>query len=93
MSEWTPTDDEAASMFITGWCCDTDPETGKTQPDEAWNRWLAAHDRALREQIARDIDAERDRFVTAFPDDPTDYESDICNRCACIARGDEQTDE
>lgn len=44
---------------------------------------------AVREQIAREIEAERDRFVARFPDDPTGYESSICNRCASIARGEE----
>lgn len=109
MSEWTPTDDEAASMFITGWCCDTDPETGKTQPDEAWSRWLAAHDREIREEIEREVRADMFRGVRAWverftpgdrwdPQDAIDLESALlgiveANPDRSRARGEEQTDD
>lgn len=65
MSEWTPTDDEAASMFITGWCCDTNPETARTEPASAWSCWLAAHDREVREQIEQQM-IERSYFHIAW---------------------------
>lgn len=87
MSEWTPTDDEAASMFITGWCCDTNPETAHTMPDGAWSRWLAAHDRALREQIADDLRIEA---LNEDPDIPDTYREGIRDglmRGLDIARG------
>ena len=51
-----------------------------------FDRAIAAHDRALREQIARDIEAHID-------DDGTDEWFAAIELAACIARGEDQTDE
>ena len=51
MSEYTPTMEEVRTAYEAGggyrW-----PERG-----EQFDRWLAAHDRELRERIAQDIEA------------------------------------
>lgn len=87
MSEWTPTDDEVEDMFVTGWCCcDTDPATAGARPSDAYRRWLAAHDRALREQIAREIENVITREAShLLPQNP--YHNGGLRRAARIVRG------
>lgn len=69
---------------------------------EEFDRWLAAHDRALREQIARDIEAHatarEDVLFERMRDPlPGDYvakgNTDGLRLAARIARGEDQTDE
>lgn len=101
MTEWTPTDDEVEGMFVTGWCCDTDPATAGAQPSDAYRRWLAAHDRALRKRIARDIEQyylgpESGRFFDGRDaPDAAEMEAfdDGLQFAARLARGEEQDDE
>ena len=89
MSEWTPTDYDVESMFIVGWCCDTNPETARTEPSSAWSRWLAAHDRALREQTAQKI--EKYAVDSGDLDGPEFFVA--LGIAADIARGKDQTEE
>ena len=72
--EYTPTMDEVRTAYKAGggyrW-----PERG-----EQFDRAIAAHDQALREQIARDIEAHID-------DDGTDEWFAATELATCIARG------
>lgn len=95
MSEWTPTDDEAASMFIMGWCCDTNPETARTEPASAWSRWLAAHDREVRREYGERISDRIERISIAPYLAPRAIAllETMRERAARIARGKEQAHE
>ena len=53
--EYTPTTQEVRFGFAMSYACDQWRKS--TQFGEsAFNRWLAAHDAALREQIAREVE-------------------------------------
>ena len=93
--EYTPSMEEVRTAYKAGggyrW-----PERG-----EYFDRWLAAHDRALREQIARDIeqhylgpDSGR-RFDGRDAPDAAEREAfdEGLQVAARIARGEDQTDD
>lgn len=66
---------------------------------EEFDRWLAAHDRALREQIARAVEERREHFIAettltlgglpAWTDAYLNGLDDAID----VARGEDQTDE
>ena len=63
MSEdYTPTDEEVESVFAMGTIDVSMPYEQSIEANhEMFDRWLAAHDAELREQIARDIEARKPR--------------------------------
>ena len=85
--EYTPSMDEVRTAYKAGggyrW-----PERG-----EQFDRAMAAHDRALREQIADDLRIEALNEDPEIPDPYREGIRDGLMRGVDIARGEEQTDE
>ena len=81
MSEYTPTTEYVRRCYEVA-----NEKHGLSDDPTEFDRWLAAHDRALREQIAQEIEAHID-------DDGTDEWFAAIELAASIARGEEQTDE
>ena len=66
MSEYTPDDEDVEVYFALG-LCEYRVGNGGVSIDkahDAYRAWLAAHDRELREQIARDIEAEPPEYFS-----------------------------
>jgi len=62
--EYTPSTDEIKRWYagaVDEYRCDTGMSADEAEA--AFDRAIAAHDRALREKIARDIEARRDHFI------------------------------
>ena len=59
--EWKPDGEDVEDYFALGAVEYKVGERGLpiSEAHDAYRAWLAAHDRALREQIARDIEARR----------------------------------
>lgn len=106
--EYTPSMNDLRTDYMSEYCFhgrwEDDPEKGR-----AFDRAIAAHDRALREQIAREMRADMFRGVRAWaerffpgdrwdPQDALDLESALlgiveANPDRSSARGEDQTDE
>ena len=100
MSENTPSMDRVRNMYARVMKPDGTVALWSRRQKE-FDRWLAAHDRALREQIEREIEQyylgpESGRFFDGRPAlDAAEVEAfdDGLQLAARIARGEEQTDE
>ncbi|MEV7962374.1 hypothetical protein [Oerskovia paurometabola] len=55
--EFTPTTDEVAARFVDG----ASTPAGASALGAAFDRWRAAEEKALRERIAQDVEAEASR--------------------------------
>jgi hypothetical protein len=96
MSEYTPTMDDLVDGYA--YCTGIGPVIGERRRAIA-NRAIAAHDRALREQIARAVEERREHFIAettltlgglpAWTDAYLNGLDDAID----VARGEEQTDE
>ena len=81
--EYTPSTEDVRIAYICGGSY-RHPGRG-----EYFDRWLAAHDAEIREQIARDIEAKADD-----PDPTLEPQFFMAiDIAASIARGKDQTDE
>ena len=93
MSEYTPDDEDVEVYFALGLC---EYKVGNggvsiTKAHDAYHAWLAAHDRALREQIAQKIEVEMRRHDNAQIG--FSAVGDAYAHAARIARREDQTDE
>ena len=92
MSEYTPSMDEIKSWYagaVDEYRCDTG--MSMDEGEAAFDRAIAAHDKALREQMAREIEVEmrsHDNAQIGFS-----AVGDAYAHAARIARGRDQTDE
>lgn len=101
--EYTPTTDEVRETYERArYYLDDTPEEGDSYRAGGgeFDRWLTAHDQALREQIARDIEARRDHFIdraaTMYEWGLPAWENAYLNGlddAIDVARGEDQTDE
>ena len=90
--EYTPSMDRVRHLYARTIRPDGTVELASRRQKE-FDRWLAAHDRALREQIADDLRIEA---LNEDPDIPDTYREGIRDglmRGVDIARGEDQTDE
>ena len=90
--EYTPSMDRVRHLYARIIRPDGTVELASRRQKE-FDRWLAAHDRALREQIADDLRIEA---LNEDPDIPDTYREGVRDglmRGVDIARGEEQTDE
>ena len=88
MSEYMPTMDEIKSWYsgaVGEYRCDT----GMTEEEgeAAFDRAIAAHDRALREQIADDLQVEAENLDLEVPNAHREGMHEGLLRAASIARG------
>ena len=100
--EYTPDDEDVELNFALGvvtyalWNGDSIP---LSEAHDAYRGWLAAHDKALREQIARAIEDRREHFIAetrlALGGLPawTDAYLNGLDDAIDVARGKEDTDE
>lgn len=63
LEDYTPTIETIESFYVKGTSRRT-PEFVYRRREAAFRRFLAKHDADLREQIAREIDAERQEYMT-----------------------------
>ena len=100
MSEYTPTMDEIKRWYagaVDEYRCDTGMSA--EEGEAAFDRAIADHDRALREQIARAVEELREHFIAettpALGDFPTwtDAYLNGLDDAINIARGEDQADE
>ena len=85
MSEYTPTMENISDCYAR-----YGNETTRTAE---FNRAIAAHDKALREQIADDLQTEADNLDLEVPNAHREGIRDGLMRGVDIARGEDQTDE
>lgn len=88
MSDDTPTTEQVLGAYLLA----TKTATGFSEnravkaATPQFYRWLAAHDQALREQIAQDIKAQMRRYTAKFGNSPA---ADAYAHAARIARGEQ----
>jgi len=90
--EYTPSMDAVRNRYAR--IMKTDGTLALTiRRQKEFDRWLAAHDRALREQIADDLQTEAENLDLEVPNAHREGMREGLLRAADIARGEEQTDE
>ena len=86
--EYTPTMDEIKNWYAGGvdeyWC-----DTGmlRDEAEAAFDRAIAAHDQAIREQIADDLQVEAENLDLEVPNAHREGMHEGLLRAASIARG------
>ena len=89
MSEYTPDDEDVEVYFALG-LCEYRVGNGGVSIDkahDAYRAWLAAHDKALREQIADDLQTEAENLDLEVPNAHREGMREGLLRAVDIARG------